>query len=121
MKDGLTALQLAQRGGHDTKQNIFQHVPLQASPEKIKKQQEDADRAMKELLEEHEKEKAAAAAGSQKKSKKKKTGGPGTASACNTVPRVRGGMQIWVKTLTGKPITLELVLQVQVTSTWSRA
>jgi hypothetical protein len=55
---------------------------------------------MKELLEEEEKEKAAAA-GSQKKSKKKKAGGQGTASACKTAPRVRGGMQIWVKMLTG--------------------
>jgi ubiquitin C len=67
---------------------------------------------MRELLEEDEKEKAAAAAGSQKKSKKKKAGGQGTASACKTSPGVRGGMQIWVKSLTGKTITLELVLQV---------
>ena len=44
---------------------------LQASPEKIKKQQEDADRAMKELLEEEENEQAAAAAGSQKKAQAK--------------------------------------------------
>jgi hypothetical protein len=29
---------------------------LQASPEKVKKQQEDSDRAMKELLDENEKE-----------------------------------------------------------------
>jgi hypothetical protein len=49
-----------------------EHVLLQASSEKIKKEQEDADRAMKELLEEEEKEKAAAAVGSQKKSKKKR-------------------------------------------------
>jgi hypothetical protein len=55
-------------------------IKLQASPEKIKKQQgdadramreEDADRAMRELLEEVEKEKAAAAAGSQKKKQAK--------------------------------------------------
>ena len=85
----------------------------QASPEKIKKQQEDADRAMKELLEEEEREKAdVAAAGSQKKSNKKKAG-QGTTSACKTAPGVRGGMQIWVKTLTGKTITLELVLEVE--------
>jgi hypothetical protein len=90
---------------------------LQASPEKIKKQQEDADRTMRELLEEDEKEKAAAAAGSQKKSKKKKAGGQGAASACKTAPGVRGGMQIWVKTLTGKTITLELVLQVESSDT----
>jgi ubiquitin len=72
---------------------------------------------MKELLEEDEKEKAAAAAGSQKKSKKKKAGGQGTASACKTAPGVSGGMQIWVKTLTGKTITLELVLQVESSDT----
>jgi ubiquitin len=90
-----------------------EHVLLQASPEKIKKEQEDADRAMKELLEEEEKEKAAAAVGSQKKSKKKKAGGQGTASACKVAPGVCGRMQIWVKTLTGKTITLELVLQVE--------
>jgi ubiquitin C len=89
----------------------------QASPEQVKKQQEDADRAMRELLEEDEKEKAAAAAGSQKKSKKKKAGGQGTASACKTAPGVRGGMQIWVKALTGKTITLELVLQVESSDT----
>ena len=72
---------------------------------------------MKELLEEDDKEKAAAAAGSQKKSNKKKAGGQGTASACKTAPGVRGGMQIWVKTLTGKTITLELVLQVESSDT----
>jgi hypothetical protein len=44
---------------------------LPASPEKIKKQQEVADRAMKELLEEDEKEKNAAAAGSQDKKQAK--------------------------------------------------
>jgi hypothetical protein len=60
---------------------------LQASRETIKKQQEGADWAMKELLEEDEKEKAAAAAGSQKKSNKKKAGGQGTASACKTAAR----------------------------------
>ena len=73
---------------------------------------------MKELLEEDEKEKAAAAAaGSQKKSKKKKAGGQGAASACKTAPHVRGGIQIWVKTLTGKTITLELELQVESSDT----
>ena len=91
---------------------------LQASPENIKTQQEDADKAMKELVEEDEKEKsAAAAASSKKKSSKKKAGGQGTASACKTAPGVRGGMQIWVKTLTGKTITLELVLQVESSDT----
>ena len=77
----------------------MQDTILQTNPEKIKKQQKDADRAIdKDLLEEDEKEKAAAAAtGSKKKSNKKKTGGQGTASACTTVPRVRGGMQIWVR------------------------
>jgi hypothetical protein len=88
-KDGETALQLAQSAGHaaiatlirNTKQKGVKDVLLQASPDKIQKQQVDADRAMRELLEEGEKEKAAAAAGSQKKSKKKKAGGQGTASA----------------------------------------
>ena len=84
---GLTALQAAQRAGHlaiatmirNAQQKGAKDVLLQASSEKIKKQQEDADRAMRELLEEEEKEKAAAAAGSQKqkqanagKSEKKK-------------------------------------------------
>jgi ubiquitin len=68
---------------------------------------------MREHLEEDEKEKAAAAARSQKKSKKKRAGGQGTASACKTAPGVRGGMQIWVKTLTVKAMTLELVLEVE--------
>jgi ubiquitin C len=73
---------------------------------------------MKELLEEDEKEKAAAAAaGSQKKSNKKKAGGQSTTSVCKTTPRVRDGMQIWVKKLTGKTITLELVLQVESSDT----
>ena len=72
---------------------------------------------MKELLEEDEKEKAAAAAGSQKKSKKKKAGGQDTASDCQTATRVRGGMQIWVKTLAGKTITLELALEVESSDT----
>jgi ubiquitin len=124
--DGITALQLAKRAGQsaiatlirNTQQKGAKDGPLQASPEKIKKQQEDADKAMKELLEEDETEKAAAAAaGSQKKSKKKKAGGQGTVSACKTAPRVRGGMQIWVKTLTGKTITLELVLQLESSDT----
>ncbi len=78
--DGFTALQAAQRAGYvgiatlirNTTQKGAKDVLVQASAEKIKKQQEDADRAMRELLEEDEKEKAAAAAGSQKKSKKKK-------------------------------------------------
>jgi ubiquitin len=124
-KDGHTALKMAQQTGHaaiatlirKTRQKGASDVLPQASPEKIKKQQEDADRAMRELLEEDETEKAAAAAGSQKKSKKKKAGGQATATACKTAPGVRGGMQIWVKTLTGKTITLELVLQVESSDT----
>jgi ankyrin repeat protein len=64
--NGITALQVAQRAEHaaiatlirNTKQKRTEDVLLQASPEKIKKQQEDADRAMRELLEEDEKEKA---------------------------------------------------------------
>jgi len=68
---------------------------------------------MKELLEEDEKEKTDAAAGSQKKSKKKRAGGQGIASICKTAPGVRGGMQMCVKKLTVKTITLELVLEVE--------
>ena len=71
----------------------------------------------RELLEEDEKEKAAAAAGSQKKSNKKKAGGQSTARTCEAAPGVRGGMQIWVKTMTGKVITFELVLQVESSDT----
>jgi ubiquitin C len=123
-KKGLTALLLAEHVGHaaiatlirNTQQKGAKDV-LQASREKFKKKQEDADRAMRELLEEDEKEKAVAAAGSQKKSKKEKARGQGTASACKTAPGVRGGMQICVKTLTGKTITLELVLQVESSDT----
>jgi hypothetical protein len=74
-KRGETALHAPQRTGHTVKDTM-----LQASPEKIKKQQEDADRAMRELLKEDEKEKAASAADSQKKSKKR-AGGQGAASA----------------------------------------
>ena len=101
----------------NTKQKSTKDVLLQASPEKIKKQQEDADRAFKELFEEDKKEKAVAAAGSQKKLKMKMAGGQGTARACKTAPDLRGGMHISVKepagqALTGKTITLELVLQV---------
>jgi len=39
----------------NTKQKCAKDVLLQASPEKIKKQQEDADRPMRQLLEEDEK------------------------------------------------------------------
>ena len=46
----------------------------QTYPEKTNTQQEDADGAMKELLEEEEKDTAGAAAVLQKQSKKKKTG-----------------------------------------------
>ncbi len=106
-KGGITALQLAQRAGHTAIATLIRN----------QRQQEDADRAMKELLEEDQKENAAAAAGSQKKSKKKKAGGQGTASACKAAACVRGGMQIWVKTLTDKTITLELVLRVESSDT----
>jgi hypothetical protein len=76
-KDGETAMQLAQRVGNvaiatlirNTKQKdavrVIKDVLLLASPEKIKKQQEDADRAMRELLEQEVKDSASAAAGSQ--------------------------------------------------------
>jgi hypothetical protein len=103
-KDGETALQAAQRAGDAAIATLIRNTKpkgvvramtdtiLQANPDKVQKQQEDADRTMKELLEEDEKEKAgAAAAGSQKKSNKKKAGGQGTASACKTTPCVRGG------------------------------
>jgi hypothetical protein len=65
---------------------------------------------MKELLEEEEKAATAIAAVSKKKSKKKKAGRQG-AIGCKTVPPVRGGMQILVKTPTDKTVTLEVVLQ----------
>ena len=68
-----------------------------------------------ELLED-EKEKNAAAAGSQK-TQKKKTGGQFTTRACKTAPHVSGGMRIWLKTLTAKTITFELVLQVESSDT----
>jgi ubiquitin len=99
----------ADRGKKDTLQQV--------SPTQTNKHQEDADRAMNELLKEDEKEKAAIAVGSQKKSKKKKKEGQDTSSSCKTAPHVRGGMQIWLKTLTGKTITLELVLQVESSDT----
>ncbi len=54
---------------------------------------------------------------SQKKSNKKKVGGQGAVSACKTEPDVCGVIQIWVKTLTVKTITLELVLQVESSDT----
>jgi ubiquitin C len=101
----------------NTKQKGAKDVLVQANLEKLKKQQEDADRVMMELLEEDEKEKAAAVADSQKKSKKKKAGGQGTSSACKTATGVRGDMQIWVKMLTGKIITIELVLEVESSDT----
>jgi len=74
-KNGHTALQVAQRQGHAEIAKLIRRnknkkgadratkdALLQASPEKIKKQQQDADRAMKELLEEEQ-----AAADSKKK------------------------------------------------------
>ncbi len=86
---------LIRKTKHKVAVRATKYTILQASPYKIKKQQEDADRVMKEILEEDEKEKAsAAAASSQKKSNKKKTGGEGATSVCKTVPGVRGGMQI---------------------------
>ncbi len=96
---------------------VIKDVLLLASPEKIKKQQEDADRTMRELLEQEVKDSVSASAGSQKKSKKKRAGGQGTASVCKTSPGVRGGIQIWVTTLTGKTITHEMVLQVESSDT----
>ena len=45
---------------------LWLHALVQASPAQTKKQREDADRAMKELLEEEDKDAAAAAAVSQK-------------------------------------------------------
>ena len=66
--NGLISLQLAERQGHTARiatliRNInhtgadrtMKDALLQACPEQIKKQQDDADRAMKDLLEEKEK------------------------------------------------------------------
>ena len=61
--------------------------------------------------------KATTDTGSQKKSKKKKTGGQGTVSDCKKVSGVCGGMKIWVKALTGKTMTLELVLKLESSDT----
>jgi ankyrin repeat protein len=81
---GRTALQVAQLQGHAGIATLIRNknhkgadramkgTLLQVSPEKAKKQQEDADRAMKELLEAEEKSAAAAAACMQKKKKAKK-------------------------------------------------
>ncbi len=83
MDNGFTALQLAEHQGHTTIATLIRNKKLksadrgqkdtrrQASPEEIKKKQEDADRAMKELLKAEEDEKAAAAAGSKKKKQAK--------------------------------------------------
>jgi hypothetical protein len=83
---GATALQVAERHGHTRIASLIRKnkhksadrgkkdaLP-QASPQEIKKRQEDADRAMKELLEEEDKDAAAAAAVSQKKKQAKKAG-----------------------------------------------
>ena len=83
----------------------------QTNPEKTNTQQDGADGAMKELLEEEEKDTAGAAAVLQKQSKKKKTGAKVT-SAIKMAPCVRGCMQ-----MTGKTITIELVLQVESSDT----
>jgi hypothetical protein len=72
---------------------------------------------MGSLLEEDKKEKNAAAASSQERSNKKNAGGQGPESVCNMDPSVCGGMQIWVKTLTVKTVTLESVLQVESSDT----
>jgi hypothetical protein len=73
-KDGATALQVAERYGHTGIATLIRNKKyirvdrgkkdtlVQASPAQTKKQQEDADRAMKELLEEEDKDAAAAAA-----------------------------------------------------------
>jgi ubiquitin C len=97
-----------------THTRICIHNQLHAYPPQIRAQ---VLALQADLLEEDEKEKAAAAAGSMKKSKKKKAGGQGTASACKSAACVRGGMQIWVKMLTGKIITLKLVLEVESSDT----
>jgi serine/threonine protein kinase len=81
---GGTALQLAEGQGHARIATLIRNKKLksadrgrkdtllQASPEKIKKQQEDADSAMKELLEEEDKD--AAVNVWQEKKQAKKTG-----------------------------------------------
>ncbi len=117
-------LQVAQNARHATITTLTRNTKykdakdvLLYSPEKIKKQQGDDDRAMNELLEEDEKEITADATGSQKKSNKKKAGRQGAASACKTASGVRGDTQIWVKKLTVKTITIELLLQVESSDT----
>jgi len=79
--DGATALQLAEHRGHAgiatlirNKKHQLAGTLVQASPAHTKKQEEDADRAMKELLEEEDKDAAASAAVSQKKKQAKKAG-----------------------------------------------
>ena len=81
-----TALQVAEGLGHTGIDTLIRNKKhkgagrgkkdtlVQASPAQTKKQQEDADRAMKELLEEEDKDAAAAAAVSQKKKQAKKAG-----------------------------------------------
>jgi hypothetical protein len=91
----------------NTRQQGVKDVLLWARPEKIKKTagrcwQGDEGGGRKD---------------SQKKSKEKKAGGQGTTRACKTTLDVRGGIQIWVKTLTVKIMTLELVLQVESSDT----
>jgi hypothetical protein len=84
--DGATALRLAERQGHAEIAALIRNSKrkgadkgkkdtlLQASPAQTKKQQEDADRAIKELLEEEDKDAAAATTVSQKKKQAKKAG-----------------------------------------------
>ncbi len=97
----MTALKVAESNGHveiatmirNRKQKgadrMMKDVLLQTSPEKFKRQQEDSDRAMKELLEEEEKSAAGAASVSQKKSnksKKKKAGDQGVSASSKAAP-----------------------------------
>jgi hypothetical protein len=82
--NGATALQVAESQGHTGIATLIRNKKhkgadrgkkdtlVQASPEEMKIQQENADRAMKELLAEEDKDAAAAAAVSQKKKQVKK-------------------------------------------------
>jgi hypothetical protein len=81
-----TALQVAERQGyagiatlirnkkHKNADSGKKDTLVQASPAQTKKQQEDADRAMKELLQEEDKDAAAATAVSQKKKQANRAG-----------------------------------------------
>ena len=70
---------------HEGAVRVMTDTIPQVSPEKIKTQQEYADRVMKGLLEEDEKEMETATTGAQKKSNKKKTRGQGRGGSCEVL------------------------------------